>query len=162
MNTSNADGSHAGRLLGWSALGLLVLLVVLAVVRRSQYPDGSFIAQERTYFVEQLNPDIGDVLTAVVPGETTTKELVEKLGEPAERVEENGLELWVYVTRSVKVTERALLGLIPTGGGTDTVESQMPVGVRGDRVVHTYVSPSQDPAVKSAIESMWDAYTSGS
>ena len=60
-----------------------------------------------------------------------------------------------------KVTERRLLGLVPTGESTDAVESQMPVGVKDGVVVHTYVNPSQDPAVKAAVESMWDEYTSG-
>ena len=142
-------------------LGVVVLLAVLMFVQRKKYPDGTFFHQSRTYYAERLNPDIGEKITTLVPGQTTTDVLVQTMGEPSDKVEADGLELWVYTMRIVEVTDRKLLGLVSTGGGTNAVESQMPVGVRDGMVVHTHVTPSEDPAVKKAIESMWDAYASG-
>ena len=161
MSTTDTTKSSPLRTVAISAVVLLLLLVVLAVFRRAEYPDGTFLIQQRTYFAGRVNPDLGDVLAGVVPGETTTAELTEKLGEPTGKAEEDDLELWVYTMRTKKVTERLLFGLIRTGGSSDAVESRMPVGVKGGVVVHTYLMPSEDPSVKKAVEAMWDAYTSG-
>jgi len=161
MSTTGENKSGALRTVA-TCVGIAVLLLVVVVfLRRREYPDGTLLLQQRTYVAEQLNPDLGDVLSAVVPGRTTAAELTEKLGAPTAKVEKDGLELWVYTMRTKRVTDRMLLGLVRTGGGTDAVESQMPVGVKDGVVVHTYVTPSEDPAVKQAVESMWDAYTSG-
>jgi hypothetical protein len=161
MSTTDKTKSSPLRTVAITAVVLLLLIVVLVISRRAEYPDGTFLIQQRTFFAERVNPDLDDVLGAVVPGETTTAELTEQLGEPTGKAEENGLELWVYTMRSKRVTERLLLGLIRTGGSSDTVESRMPVGVRAGVVVHTVLTPSDDPAVKKAVEAMWDAYTSG-
>lgn len=150
--------SKSSRIL-WILLVVVLLLVVLVFVQRSRYPDGTLLNQQRSYYAERVNQDLGEKIAALEPGVTTTAQVVEAMGEPSDRVEEDGLELWVYTTRVVKVTERRLLGLIPTGDATDGVESQMPVAVRDGFVVHTYLNPSPDPAVKQAVESMWDAYT---
>ena len=161
MSATDTTNSRPLRTVAITVVVLLLLIAALAVSRRAEFPDGTFLIQQRTYFAERVNPDLDVVLAGVLPGETTTAELTEKLGKPTAKAEENGLELWVYTMRSKRVTERRLLGLIRTGGSSDAVESQMPVGVKAGVVVHTVLTPSDDPAVKKAVEAMWDAYTSG-
>ena len=151
--------SSSSRVL-WIVLVIVLLLVGLVFVQRSRYPDGTLLHQQRTYYAERINPDLGEQIATLEPNRTTTAEVVELMGEPSDKVEHEDLELWVYTSQIVKVTERRLLGLIPTGDATDGVTSQMPVGVRDGVVVHTYLNPNPDPAVKQAVESMWDAYTS--
>ena len=108
MSTNEAGKSNAGRIVGLCVAVAFALLAVLVFIQRQRYPDGTFLVQERTWYEERLNQDIGETLDALVPGETTTAELLEKLGEPLAKVEKDGLEVWVYQTRTVKKSERRL------------------------------------------------------
>lgn len=154
--------SHgAARGVGLLVVTLLAALAIFALVQRKRYPDGTFLHQQRTYLAENVNPDLAEVVPALVPGETEVRELEARLGEPTARVEEDGLELWVYTSRKLEVTERRLLGVVPTGSSSSGFTSQMPVGVRDGVVVHTFVTPSDDAATREAIERMWDAWSSG-
>lgn len=144
------------------ALGVVVLLLVVAMfVRRGEHPDGTLLLQERTWVTEQVNPGLEDRLAQVVPGTTTASELVELVGEPTTKLEEDGLEVWIYTQRHAEETERLLFGIVRTGGGTSTSEMQVPVALRDGVVVHTLPQPSEDPATLEAIQSLWGAYTSG-
>lgn len=160
---SNAASEKSGSLAGFVLIVgfVLVLVLAFAFLQRRRFPEGSFLHQQRTQVTESQNPDLAEAFPTIVPGETSATELVERFGEPTAKVAEDGLDLWVYTTRTQRVTERRLLGIVPTGRGSAGITSQMPVGVRDGMVVHTSVNRSEDAAVRQAIERMWDAYASG-
>ena len=158
MSSSSASDTNSARTVLWILAGVAVLFVVLIALRRRDYPDGTLLHPERTIVTENLNPDLEAVMKAVVIGETPVTFLQERLGEPAAKLERDGLEMWAYRSFKRVANERTLLGLVPTGESTSSEEWLKPVGVKDGIVVHTTDHRSPDRAISSAVRELWNEY----
>lgn len=150
--------SKTGRVLLVLVGATLVLLVLAASVARQEYPEGSFLRQQRSRTLIAVRPLLEEAMDAVHLGMRTSDSTLKALGEPDDVLKGDAVDIWVFRKRVQIVRESAWLGLVPAGRSQEAHTALLPLGVKDGVVVHVVHDPHADPDAREALQRRWATY----